>query len=35
MLHTDAPHYYREGKEGESEAAFVDRIVGNLEALIK
>jgi len=35
ILHTDAPHYYREGKDGESEAAFVDRIVGNLEALIQ
>ncbi len=35
ILHTDAPHYYREGKPGESEDAFVDRIVGNLEALIK
>jgi len=35
ILHTDAPHYYREGKPGESPDAFVDRIVGNLEALIK
>ncbi len=35
ILHTDAPHYYREGKPGESADAFVDRIVGNLEALIK
>ncbi len=35
ILHTDAPHYYRDAHEGESEAAFVDRIVGNLEALIK
>ncbi len=34
ILHTDCPHYYREAREGESEAAFVDRIIGNLEALI-
>jgi len=35
ILHTDSPHYYRDGQAGESETAFVDRIVGNLEALIK
>lgn len=34
ILHTDCPHYYRGAEEGESEAEFVDRIVGNLEALI-
>lgn len=34
VLHTDCPHYYRFAESGESEAAFVDRIVGNLEALI-
>ena len=34
ILRTDAPHYLRGKKEGESEAAFVDRIVANLEALI-
>lgn len=34
ILHTDCPHYYRGREEGESEAAFVDRIVGNLEAMI-
>ncbi|MCB1684098.1 MAG: aminotransferase class III-fold pyridoxal phosphate-dependent enzyme [Pseudomonadales bacterium] len=34
ILHTDCPHYYRGAEPGESEAAFVDRIVGNLEALI-
>jgi adenosylmethionine-8-amino-7-oxononanoate aminotransferase len=34
VLRTDAPHYYR-GKQGnETEAQFVDRIVGNLEKLI-
>jgi 4-aminobutyrate--pyruvate transaminase len=35
ILHTDCPFYYREGREGESEGAFVDRIVGNLAALIE
>jgi len=34
VLHTDCPHYYRGSEPGESEAAFVDRIVGNLAALI-
>ncbi len=34
VLHTDCPHYYRGAEPGESEDAFVDRIVGNLEALI-
>jgi 4-aminobutyrate--pyruvate transaminase len=35
ILHTDCPHYYRGAEGGESEADFVDRIVGNLEALIE
>lgn len=35
VLHTDCPFYYREAEAGESEADFVDRIVGNLEALIE
>jgi 4-aminobutyrate--pyruvate transaminase len=34
ILHTDCPLYYRYGLEGESEADFVDRIVGNLEEMI-
>lgn len=34
ILHTDCPLYYRYGRSGESEAAFVDRIVDNLEQLI-
>lgn len=34
ILRTDAPHYYRGAKPGESEAQFVDRILNNLEALI-
>ncbi|MFM7119087.1 MAG: aminotransferase, partial [Gammaproteobacteria bacterium] len=35
ILHTDCPHYYRGAEPGESEAAFVDRLVGNLAALIR
>jgi 4-aminobutyrate--pyruvate transaminase len=35
ILHTDSPHHYRDAEPGESEQAFVDRIVGNLEALIE
>jgi len=34
ILRTDAPYYYRCGKDGESEEEFVERIVGNLESLI-
>mgnify|MGYP000217411320 CR=1 FL=1 len=35
ILHTDCPLYYRYGQEGETEAAFVDRCVASLEALIE
>ncbi|MFW6094458.1 MAG: aminotransferase [Pseudomonadota bacterium] len=35
ILHTDCPHYYRGAAAGESEAAFVDRLVRNLELLIE
>mgnify|MGYP001469479748 FL=1 len=35
VLRTDAPHYYRGKQDGETEAQFVDRIVGNLAALIE
>ena len=28
VLHTDSPHYYGDGQPGESEADFVDRVVG-------
>ncbi|MCY0963822.1 aminotransferase [Parathalassolituus penaei] len=35
VLRTDAPHYYRGKKDGETEAQFVDRIVGNLADLIE
>lgn len=34
ILRTDHPHYYRGARPGESEAAFVARITGNLERLI-
>ena len=34
VLHTDAPHYYRGRREGESENQFVNRLVSNLEKLI-
>ena len=34
ILRTDHPHYYRGKHGGESEAEFVARIVGNLEAMI-
>lgn len=34
ILRTDAPHYYRGKKEGETETQFVDRITTNLENLI-
>lgn len=35
VLHTDCPHFYRYGRPGESEEAFVDRCVASLEALIE
>lgn len=34
MLHADCPHFYRFGKEGESEEAFAERMAQNLEAMI-
>ncbi len=34
ILRTDAPHYYRGARPGESEAEFVERITRNLENLI-
>jgi len=34
VLRTDAPHYYRGGKQGETEDEFVDRIIENLEQII-
>jgi len=34
MKHTSTPHYYRFGKEGESEAAFATRMADELEQLI-
>ncbi|MEO1038650.1 MAG: aminotransferase [Pseudomonadota bacterium] len=35
FLHTTKPHFYREGLPGEDEAAFTDRLVKDLEELIK
>ena len=35
VLRTERPHYYRDHVDGESEADFVDRIIGNLKALIR
>lgn len=34
VLHTSRPHYYHDGKEGESEAEFTDRMVADLEQMI-
>ena len=33
--HAMTPHFYREGLDGETEDAFVDRLTSNLEALIE
>ncbi|HZA67732.1 MAG TPA: aminotransferase [Geminicoccaceae bacterium] len=35
ILHTGCPHWYRFAKDGESEAAFCERMVAELEALIE
>ncbi len=34
VLHTSCPHYFRYSKAGESEEAFTDRMVAEVEALI-
>ncbi len=34
ILHTTCPHYYREGRDGESEEAFATRCADDLEKLI-
>ena len=34
FLHTDSPHYWKFGQEGESEEAYATRLADNLEALI-
>ena len=34
ILHTDCPHYYRFGEDGESESEFVARLAKSLEMLI-
>jgi 4-aminobutyrate---pyruvate transaminase len=35
VLHTDCPHHYRFGRDGESEAEFVARLVASLRDLIE
>lgn len=35
VLHTDCPHYYRFGQDGETEQEFLNRIVGSLRDLIE
>jgi L-2,4-diaminobutyrate transaminase len=35
VLHTSCPHYYRFAMAGESEAAFCDRLIAELEGLIE
>ena len=35
VLHTDCPHHYRYGEEGESEGEFTARLATSLEALIE
>ena len=34
IVHADCPHYYTQAKPGESESAFVDRLIASFEALI-
>src|SRR3546814_12659660 len=34
ILHTDCPHYYRFGQDGESEEEFATRMADNLEQMI-
>ena len=33
-MHTESPHYYSGAKDGETEAEFLERILGELEKLI-
>ena len=35
VMHTESPHYYRDGKSGESEEDFCDRLAETLEAQIQ
>ncbi|MEM9682709.1 MAG: aminotransferase, partial [Pseudomonadota bacterium] len=35
ILHTDCPHYYRFGEDGETEEEFATRLADNLESLIE
>ncbi len=34
VMHTETPHYYREGRDGETEAQFTDRLAETLEQQI-
>ena len=34
FLHVDCPHYWRDGRPGESEEAFAERMIGRIETLI-
>jgi L-2,4-diaminobutyrate transaminase len=34
VIHTSCPHYYRFAADGESEAAFCDRLIAEIEAII-
>jgi L-2,4-diaminobutyrate transaminase len=35
VVHTSCPHYFRFARDGESEAAFCDRLIAELEAIIE
>ncbi len=35
VLHTECPFYYRYHEDGESESAFTDRMIGEIEAMIE
>ena len=35
VLHADCPHHFRHGQPGETEAAFCDRMIANIRALIE
>jgi len=35
VLRTDCPHFYTRGQEGETEAEFCDRLIGNVATLIE
>ena len=35
VIYTDCPHYWRDGRPGESEGEYAQRLADNLEALIE